>query len=140
MQEKIVSYDLCKELHDLGFECKTNIKEAWVEFYPAIKYEVLAGEKEIDYTHTQHILNDKNHDFHLQTQYNDNRKFVTDYKSDACGELIGYYQAYDCWDMLMWLQKNTDVQSWNFTLKGPGGVLPQNALAKAVIEILKEKL
>lgn len=143
---KYLSYEKSKRLSELGYQAPEGTY-VWVELYPAITYEVLDGKKEIDYPKTEHYYaGDDKHDFHLQQQWNDKRKFVTDYKSDICGELVGYYAAPDCHDLLMELQKYCeDYGRIAFQISYDGFEIeicdpnPVEALGDAYIKILEEK-
>ena len=111
MEDKVCSYELAKQLHDLKFECKSHC--GWWEIYPF-------GE----------------------ANWRDREEIIVFHK----------IKAYDCHDLLMWLRDrktykgmeslNINITDFDFS---PYEALtesyqPQEALAKAVIEILKEKL
>ena len=133
MEEKVTSYELSKKLHDLKFECKTHCRW-WVEFRNA-------NTQEIEWRYCDYVI-------------------AGDGVNNPTGIRI---KAYDCWDLLMWLQRNYQVDKKNkkiwwyqveigspdFDVLKTNGLLqiglftqnkePQNAFAKAIIEILKEK-
>ena len=124
MKEKVTSYEISKRLYELGFDCESH-SEWW-------------GSTDI------------------VTTFDDNGIPLDDVK--LCDVRFGawtlHYKAYDCWDLLMWLQGKNEFKLhadtgtiWTVEshfLKEPISFSfeeeVQNALGKAVIEILEANL
>jgi hypothetical protein len=115
MNKKVVSYELCKRLDELGFEGKSHCGW-WSQVSIAFS---LSKQDKYEWTKT----------------------------NESIFKYAGI-KAYDCWDLLMWLNQNdyeTSLESWtDFHVEAPGAIFtqaeePQSALALAIIKILEEK-
>ncbi len=123
---KYTDYELSKQLHELGFESKSHC--GWwgraANSIAILEYCVL-------------------HELETEEVYN---KYVY---HDGFADFQQGYKAYDCYDLLMWLQKVDNIESKPYSFyigmstfwmtKGEYDTNPANALAKAIIQILKEK-
>jgi len=113
MSEKVTNYELSKQLHDLGFDSDSH--SGWWQEYEGKTFYLKHNE---------------------------------DVREDI--PMSKFYKAYDCWDLLMWLDNGgiykDSEKHYYVTQYMPWGPVhhesdpePQNALALAVIAILKEE-
>lgn len=112
MTNKVTSYELSKELHDLGYKPETDEGGYWGLYFNRGNCEA--------------------------TYYKTHNDFIADTR--ACHLLIS---APDCHDLLMWLKNNSshDVIDLLYAIKDDvGDKQPQNALAKAIIWVLKSEV
>jgi hypothetical protein len=120
MQEKIVDYELCRRLDELGFKCETHTGF----------WEITTIEGSMNYL------------------WGTDTRTTIKWVSKLCKNIKHYkvkpIKAYDCWDLLNWAYKTSPRLSdkWKQVMKEFSKGLchqPQNALAKAVIKILEEQ-
>jgi len=137
MQNKVVSYELCKELDELGFESEGHTGWWLLDTTEPIY---------VDYTGRKSRRNIRGQVVYLGWINIDDLPIMVK---------NGYaIKAYDCWDLIMWLQKNEafehiqiskhfSVGAMNhtdeYTVDISHDPVVQNAPAKAIIAILKEK-
>ena len=138
MKEKVTSFEISEKLHELGFESKTHCGW-WFDGQQA----VVKGGLQYREQYTP---------IHCLDSCPDALKYTRNLERDC------NIKAYDCWDLLMWLQKNQvdltqiyvnktfEVETGCFnTCSDEFGDVetednqPQNALGLAVIKILEEK-
>lgn len=128
MKEKVTSYTISKRLHELGFDGESHC--GWIVSY-------LSNDKR--FTYEKHFTNEKElKEFMEKVLY-----------------IAQPVKAYDCWDFLMWLAKETNIEIKNVLCPFDGHKFeaetnpsfqethcckePQNALGLAVIKILEER-
>ena len=127
MQNKVTNYELSKRLDELGFECESHCG-LWSD-----------DKQYFDLLQVPPYLKDKNISLKELTRLTEHKHRLQPGVS---------IKAYDCWDLLMWLNQNgyeTSLESWtDFHVEAPGAIFtqaeePQSALALAIIKILEEE-